>query len=90
VRGYFDDMLQVFQSARKTIRRDGTLVFVVGNSVHGMGEDRFVIAADLLMAALAQTAGWVVEEIRVARWTTRRGSGGDFLRESVVCLTPGT
>ncbi|WP_343448956.1 hypothetical protein [Micromonospora oryzae] len=90
IRGYFDDMFQVLKSCRQVLSGDGRLVFVVGNSVHGTADSRFVIAADLIMAALAELTGWKVEEVRVARWTTRRGGKVPFLRESVVCLAPVT
>jgi len=88
VQGYVDDMFQVLKSCRSLVKHDGRLVFIVGNSVHGTADARFIIAADLLMAALAELTEWTVEEIRVARWTTRRGSKDRFLRESVVALRP--
>ncbi len=89
VRGYLDDMLTVFRSLRKVVRDGGRLAFVVGNSLHGSGDRHFVIAADVLLAAIAELAGWEVEEIRIARRLQRR-SGGDkeYLRESVVLLRP--
>lgn len=87
IQGYADDMHQVLVRSRKLIKETGRLIFVVGNSAHATGEGRFVIAADLLMCALAEMAGWIVEEIRVARWPVRRG-GEQHLRESVVSLRP--
>ena len=88
VQGYVDDMLRVLMRSRGLVSEDGNLTFVVGNSAHGPLGHRFVIAADLLMAELAQHAGWQVDEIRVARTLTRRTAESEFLRESVVILSP--
>lgn len=87
VRGYADDMLTVLRQCRRVIAPDGRLVYVVGNSMHG-SDSELVIAADLIIARLAELAGWAVEEIRIARALKRRNSGSPFLRESVVVLTP--
>ena len=88
ISGYADDMLSVFMALRKLAHAKTRLVFVVGNSVHGSGDHRLVIAADVMLAALAELTGWRVEEIRVARELRRRADDLDHLRESVVCLRP--
>lgn len=81
-------MLCVFQSVRGVVATDAYLAFVVGNSVHGAGERRFVIAADILLGAIAELVGWRVEEIRVSRMLRRRAEDLEHLRESVVILRP--
>ncbi|MFE4626180.1 hypothetical protein [Streptomyces mirabilis] len=88
IKGYADDMLTLFRHCRKIISSEGRLVYVVGNSAHGSGESLFVIAADLMMARLAELANWQVEEISVARSLRRRVTNSRFLRESVVTLSP--
>lgn len=88
VKGYADDMLQVFQGCRQLASENTRLIFVVGNSVHGANSNPFIIAADIIMAAVAELAGWRVEEVRVARNLTRRGADSPLLRESVVSLRP--
>jgi hypothetical protein len=88
IRGYADDMLAVLDSCRKVIAQDGFLTYVVGNSVHGPKSGTLVIAADLLIARLAELVGWHVEEVRVARMLRRRGCESPYLRESVVVLRP--
>ncbi|MFE7968004.1 hypothetical protein ACFU0X_34055 [Streptomyces cellulosae] len=88
IRGYVDDMFKLFQECRDLVADNGRLVYVVGNSAHGDHETRFIIAADLLMARLAEIAGWKVEEIAVARSLRRRITNSRFLRESVVTLSP--
>ena len=88
LRGYVDDMLAVFQQCLDLALEDSRLVFVVGNSAHGKGHDRFEVAADLLLARAAEHAGWAVQEIRVARQLGRRGPGTEFMRESAVSLRP--
>ncbi|TQK45596.1 hypothetical protein FBY35_7180 [Streptomyces sp. SLBN-118] len=89
IKGYADDMLTLFRHCRKIISSEGRLVYVVGNSAHGSGNALFVIAADLMMARLAELSNWHVEEISVARSLRRRITNSRFLRESVVTLSPG-
>jgi hypothetical protein len=86
VRGYFDDMLATLVRLRPLVASNGRVVYVVGNSAHGHGTDEFVIAADTVIAALAEAAGYAVERIIVARHPTRRKAGSALLRESVVFL----
>ncbi|MER6810916.1 hypothetical protein ABT299_16715 [Spirillospora sp. NPDC000708] len=88
IRGYADDMLKTLHECRGLISPQGRLAFIVGNSVHGSGGNSFIIAADVLMSALAELAGWKVSEIRIARRLRRRKIESDFLRESVVVLDP--
>jgi len=86
VRGYFDDMLATLTRLRPLVGSRGWVVYVVGNSAHGHGTNGFVIAADTVIAALAEAAGYVVEKIVVARRPTRRKVDSDLIRESVVFL----
>ena len=88
IRGYADDMLTVMRACRASIKPHGYLAYVVGNSRHGSGPASFVIAADIIIARLAEFAGWRVEEIRVARRLHRRGTDLGQMRESVVVLRP--
>lgn len=82
--GYADDMLSVLKSAYSRMKNGAFLVYAVGNSLHGGKGDKFVIAADLLIARLAELAGFRVENIDVARYLKRRGIISPFLRESIV------
>ena len=86
VKGYFDDLLQTLHSHRPLIAKDGYLVYIVGNSLHGLRQDSFVIAADLLIASLAEIAGYEVESFVIARQLKRRAREFPFMRESVVFL----
>ena len=86
VRGYFDDMLATLTRLRPLVKSEGRVVYVVGNSAHGHGPSGFVIAADTVIAALAEAAGYVVDKIVVARRPTRRRVESDLIRESVVFL----
>jgi hypothetical protein len=86
IRGYVDDMLSVFRRCAELAEPHSRLVFVVGNSAHASGHERFEVAADLLLCHVAEIAGWRVEEIRVARDLGRRGRGSSLLRESAVSL----
>ena len=84
IRGYARDMAQTLESAWNRLRPGGNLVYVVGNSLHGNGDQAFIIAADLIMAEMASRQGLVIERIDVARRLRRRHSESPFLRESVV------
>ena len=84
IRGYARDLLQTLQACYRAVRPGGHLVYIVGNSTHGHGADAFVIAADLLIAKLAQHIGFDVTSVDVARALRRRQTTSDFLRESVV------
>jgi hypothetical protein len=88
IRGYVDDMLLTLQSCRREIAPNGRLAFIVGNSAHASGDSAFIIAADVLMGALAELAGWRVTEVKIARELIRRNADSEFLRESVVMLEP--
>lgn len=87
--GYADDMLSVLEAAYSRMKNGAFLVYAVGNSLHGGTEGRFVIAADLLIARLAELVGFRVENIDVARYLKRRGVVSPFLRESVVFARKG-
>ncbi|MGW9050822.1 hypothetical protein ACWGOT_11960 [[Kitasatospora] papulosa] len=86
--GYADDMLRVLIECRRVVRKNGRLVFVVGNSLHGSSNGKYVIAADVLMGRLAELCGWRVSEVKVARMLKRRTGESPFLRESLVVLEP--
>ena len=79
--GYADDMFQVLQQARQQGRNGWTPAVIVGNCCHGQGEQRFVVAADLVIAGLAEQAEWTVEEVRVARMLRRRTDDDGWMRE---------
>jgi DNA modification methylase len=84
MRGYAADMLRTLTACYRAITPGGHLVYVVGNSAHGVGHDSFVVAADLLIAEIATIAGFEVRSIDVARRPRRRRVDSAFLRESVV------
>ncbi len=84
IQGYAEDMLGVFRGLQARIMRGGHVACVVGNSVHGTGGDAFVIASDLILAAVGELAGFEVKEIAVARTLRRRGDRGEYARESVI------
>lgn len=88
ITGYLHDMYKVLKSAREVISQSGKLVLVVGNSIHGSGEDRLLIASDVILGRLGELASWEVEEVRIARGLHRRGHAHELLRESVVVLRP--
>ncbi len=86
IRGYADDMFRVLQQARRQVRNGGHAAVIVGNSAHGEGDQRFVVAADLVIAGLAEQAEWMVEEVCVARMLRRRTDDDGWMRESVIVL----
>jgi hypothetical protein len=86
IRGYFDDMLQALVECASVCREGASVVYVVGNSLHGSKGKTFLIAADLLLARLAESVGLAVERIVVARRPVRKARELTYLRESVVFL----
>jgi hypothetical protein len=88
IKGFVGDMARTLAACRDLVTDDGTLVIVVGNSIHGDQDGPVLIAADLLMSAAAECLGWTVQEIRVARYPKRRRINTAMLRESVVVLHP--
>jgi hypothetical protein len=86
IRAYMDDMLLSLRSQRAFAQPDSLTVCVVGNSVHGTKEFPIPIATDLLIASLAQEAGFEVEKLEIARHTRRRDQTESALRESILML----
>lgn len=84
VRGYVDDMWRVFVHTRRSLRRQGLMACVVGNSLHGRGDMQLPIASDLLLARIAELLGFEILNIEVARSPTRRRTESNHIRESVI------
>lgn len=87
-RGYFDDMFETLRSLRSMSMPDSLVVYVVGNSLHGANGTSLLVAADLIMARLAELAGFDVIELVVGRRPGRKRVADELLRESVVALRP--
>jgi len=87
-RGYFDDMFETLLSLRAMSLPDSLVVYVVGNSLHGSNGTSLLVAADLIMARLAELAGFEVVELVVGRRPGRKRVDEQLLRESVVALKP--
>jgi hypothetical protein len=85
IKGYAYDMLGTLLALAEATNIGASLVYVVGNSLHGGRDGEAVlIAADLLIARLAEIAGFSIDRIAVARVPSRRSQTSPFLRESVV------
>ena len=91
IAGYFEDMLATLKGLHQSLSSGGRVVYVVGNPAHGHGANSFVVASDIIMASLAQLVGFVVDEVVVARFPSRRNLSSNnapsaFIRESLVIL----
>lgn len=84
-RGFLEDCAVVLYRSFRSLKPGGAAVYAVGNSRHGMAENQYTIASDVLMAEIATFVGFDVQDVRVARDLHRRGRH-DHLRESVVFL----
>lgn len=84
--GYFHDMKLAFLNQFEYLQAGGRSICVVANSAHGSGSHRVTVATDLLLAQLAQSVGFEIERVLVARRTQRRDSPNPYLRESVIIL----
>lgn len=87
--GYFADLGKLLYSLKPRLRSQARLGFVVGNSFYG----GVTVATDLLLADLARTLGYELEEIRVYRGIIpssqqfrKLGSDRKYMRESMVVL----
>jgi SAM-dependent methyltransferase len=83
---YFSDIASALQQYLVVLKTGGRALVTVGNSLHGGKYAPYVVATDLLIAELARSQGFIVEEISVARPLKRRLSGNHFLRESVIAI----
>lgn len=88
-RQYVEDIYLSLMSQYAHARKGGFVVCVVGNSVHGKKASSFCIAADLIIAALAQEIGFDVLELVITREFTRRDPS-PLNRESILILQKGT
>jgi hypothetical protein len=86
VEGYTYDMADTLRACRARAAPGGYMAVVIGNSLHGSGDESLLVAADLLIAGAAQVIGWSVDRIAVARRPARRGASEPRLRESLVLL----
>lgn len=85
IKGYVYDMLEMLVNLNGASAEDSHLVYVVGNSLHrGKDDGGIVIAADLLIARLAELAGFTITNLAVARTPARRRTSSQYLRESIV------
>ena len=89
VRGYFSDMQYALSAIYSALTDSARCTIVVGNSAYG----GVLIPTDLLLAKCAESVGFSVEEIAVARPLTtssqqkrRLAPVGDYLRESLIYL----
>ena len=84
--GYLQDMRTAFLKQFVYLKDNGYSVFVVANSAHGSGSHRVPVATDLLLARLAESVGFQVVKVLVARRTQRRDAPNPYLRESIITL----
>lgn len=83
---YFADMWISISNFYSLLRKGGSAVLVVGNSLHGTSDIAFLVPTDLVLARIAEFHGFTVQSISIARGLKRRLSGNHFLRESVLVL----
>ena len=69
IAGYFLDMQEVFLELRRVLRPGGKVCMVVGTSSYY----RVTLPTDLLLSKLAETLGFVLEEVKIVR-TLKRSS----------------
>jgi hypothetical protein len=89
VQGYCDDMLQALRRVSAKLRPGAKMACIVGNSLHGHGEASLLVAADLLIARIAELIGFKIDLIDVARTPYRKRTDSLFMRESVIFGTFG-
>jgi len=88
-RGYFDDMYQSLKHQEQATNNGGWIFCVVGNSLHGSSKNpdmRVPVAADLIIASIAEAVGLEVKAIQVARQLKRRSPDSHLMRESIIVM----
>jgi hypothetical protein len=94
VQAYFEDMRKVLTSLRKQAAPDGSVWLVVSTSAYAGIE----IPVDLIIADVAGSCGWFLQDVSVLRYLDRvagqqwkqlvdRNDDGPHLRESLVVLS---
>jgi DNA modification methylase len=86
---YFDDMYQALHHQVAALRPGGWIFCVVGNSLHGSAREphgRVPVAADLIIALIAESLGLEVKGIQIGRTLIRRSPLNPFSRESVLAF----
>ncbi len=86
IMGYASDLWLTLTAHHVLLKRDGICAIVVGNSLHGGKHLPYLIPTDLIVSAIAESTGYTVKKIAIARNFRRRLSGNHFLRESVIVL----
>lgn len=89
VRGYFADMRRCLERIHQGLSKKGRCIVVVGNSAYA----GVLIPTDLLLAHIAQTVGFEVEDLVVSRHLTtssqqrtRLAPLKTYLRETIIHL----
>lgn len=86
-KAYAFDMLEALRGQFKVLKQGGHCVCVVGNSLHGGEGGKVPVATDLLVALAAQSVGFTIDRIFVARHLRRRDrQSSPFLRESILLM----
>ena len=83
--GYFEDMQELFCNFRRVMRKGGKIYFNVANSAYFGVE----VPVDLIVSDIAETQGFIVQEIRKARdlkTSPQQKEKVGKLRESIIVL----
>jgi len=91
IRGYFEDMYNVFKAHMDILKERGKMVVVVGNSAYG----DVVIPTDLVFCEMAESVGFKTLHINVVRPEVTSSQQAvnlekkgidQYMRESVLCF----
>ena len=85
IKAYADDMLVSLSSQFVRAKPGSHVVCVVGNSLHGKKDNATPIATALIIAALAQEVGFMIDRLQITRHTNRR-SREHPVRESIIIM----
>jgi SAM-dependent methyltransferase len=81
---YLSDLRQTLERQYELLQPGGRVICVVANSAHGAQKQRVPIAVDLFIASIADSLGFEVEDLVVARRLRRRNHLNRFLRETAL------
>ena len=84
IKGYFNDMEQIFLILKNKVKRDGKIYLNVSNSAYG----GIICEVDTILAKIAESNGFTIEEIRIARHinSSKQQNLKEKLRESILVI----
>jgi len=86
---YYEDIYITLKRQHFILKKNGYIFLIIGNSLHGSGEEKIPIATDLIISEISKEIGFNVSGILISRQLKRRNHNPEtnyYLRESIITL----